>query len=76
MILNELGRAATRDFAIWVPWMEAADGTEGGHAAIRSLRMNGEVVVVALSADDERPLRCDRVLNHRDGDWVLDPAAS
>jgi len=76
VILNELGGTVTPDRAIWVPWMDVADGTEGGHAAVRSLRMDGEVVVVALSADDERPARCDRVLNYRDGDWVLDPAVS
>jgi ATP phosphoribosyltransferase regulatory subunit len=71
--LNELaaavGEAAS---AIWAPWMEHTDTDR--EAAIRHLRDQGEAVVVALTLDDERPGRCTRVLNNRDGDWVLDPA--
>lgn len=58
--------------AIWVPWMDGVDA--GREAAIRRLRSEGESVVAALSADDERPARCSRILVNSGGDWALDPA--
>jgi ATP phosphoribosyltransferase regulatory subunit len=67
--LNELVGAVEVDAsAIWVPWTDRADA--GREAAIRRLREAGEVVVVALTADDERPGRCTRIMINQDGDWV------
>ncbi len=71
--LNELAGAVEADAsAIWAPWIEDADS--GREAAIRRLRDAGKAVVVALTADDERPVRCTRILINRGGDWVEDPA--
>lgn len=71
--LNELAGAMAADAsAIWAPWMERADASR--EAAIRRLREAGEAVVVALTEDDERPVRCTRILINRGGDWIADPA--
>ena len=55
------------------------DGRSGvrqeNEAAIRRLRAEGQAVVVALTADDERPGRCTRILINQGGDRVADPAA-
>lgn len=70
VILNELVSPPMEPGAIWVPWQEAAPGRP---EVIRRLRADGEAVVMALSSNDTRPARCNRVLNSRSGDWVLDP---
>jgi ATP phosphoribosyltransferase regulatory subunit len=73
VVLNELIEAAGPERAVWVPWTESVQADAAFHAAIRALRQAGEVVVMALSADDTRPVRCDRVLDQRDGAWVAVP---
>lgn len=73
MVLNELLGGGREIGAVWVPWSGEADGGEGRRQAVRALREQGEVVVVALSADDECPGRCNRMLSCRDGDWVVGP---
>jgi len=74
VILNELIGSGESGGAVWVPWMGTEpEAEEACIKAIRSLRTAGEVVVAALSEDERRPERCDRVLNNRDGDWVVDP---
>ncbi len=71
--LNELAGALEADAAaIWAPWTESADPDR--EAAIRQLREAGEAVVVALTEDDARPGRCNRILINRGGAWVVDPA--
>ena len=72
MNLNELFGVAEPDHAIWVPWAEEPDVRRLD--ALRALREQGEVVVAALSAADERPARCDRILKLRASDWIIDPA--
>ena len=70
--LNELAAAVEGDVAaVWAPWMDGADPDR--EAAIRRLRREGEAVVVALTAEDECPTRCTRVLVNRDGEWLTSP---
>lgn len=71
VILNELAGDVVAAGAVWVPW--SAGSTAAGQAAIRRLRADGEMVVMALAPEDVRPQRCDRILNERAGNWVLDP---
>lgn len=72
--LNELaaagsgGDAEACAKAVWAPWLESADPHRD--AAIRRLRAEGEAVVVALTAEDACPGRCDRILVLQDGRWV------
>lgn len=75
MNLNELAATGVDAelAAIWVPWKDSTDPER--KEAIQRLRKDGEAVVAALSADDERPARCSRILVNRGGSWVLDPAA-
>jgi ATP phosphoribosyltransferase regulatory subunit len=72
VILNELAGDPVRESAVWVPW--SVGSTDAGSEAVKGLRANGETVVVALSAEDERPPRCDRILRQQAGGWALDPA--
>ncbi len=70
--LNELAATVTGDVAaVWVPWMDGADPDR--EQAIRRLRRDGTAVVVALSVEDERPMRCTSVLISRNGEWITDP---
>ncbi len=73
VILNELAGNPSAAGAVWVPW--SAEITTAGAQAIRRLREQGETVVLALSADDERPARCDRILKKRAGDWAPEPVS-
>lgn len=73
VILNELAAAPAPAGAIWVPWSVASAAAAG--ETVRRLRADGEAVVMALSADDERPARCDRILRQKAEAWVLDPAS-
>jgi ATP phosphoribosyltransferase regulatory subunit len=78
--LNELVSATRMDDgerdAIWIPWMDEALATDDCREAIRSLRASGEVVVAALSRNDGRPARCDRILEQREGAWVVEPVST
>jgi ATP phosphoribosyltransferase regulatory subunit len=76
--LLEAGRDA--EPAIWVPFLTRApqrpDSPQQSaemSARIRALRAAGEVVVVALSADETPPARCDRVLTLAGGSWSVVP---
>ena len=70
--LNELAAAIDGEVAaIWAPWTDGADPDR--ETVIRRLRREGEAVVVALTAEDERPARCTRQLVNRDGQWTTDP---
>ena len=72
--LNELAAAVDGEVpAVWVPWTEGADPER--EAVIRRLRGEGESVVVALTAEDERPRRCSRELVNRGGEWITEPAS-
>lgn len=73
VILNELAVDPVLPGAVWAPY--ASGSTAAGVEAIRRLRAAGEAVVVALSADDARPARCNRILKLQAGDWVLDPVS-
>lgn len=60
--------------AIWAPWV---NGDCSRHAALLTeltrLRAVGEIVVCAVSADDQPAARCDRKLIDADGHWVVRP---
>lgn len=73
VILNELAGDPALSGAVWVPFPTGSTAT--GADAIRRLRAEGEAVVVALSADDARPARCNRILKQQAGGWVLDPVS-
>lgn len=83
-----LGGANVQEVAIWAPWTgqpahvppaaplkTSADRgqPEEMSARIRALRTEGEIVVVALSPEEEPPARCDRVLTLEDGRWSVKP---
>jgi ATP phosphoribosyltransferase regulatory subunit len=71
VILNELVTGTLDDRAVWVPWAVVENDGDGAFESIRALRSGGDTVVVALSAEDECPPRCDRVLERADGTWVV-----
>ena len=65
-----------RSAAIWAPWVlnDASQNTlleTSLRDRVRLLREDGESVVVALSAQEAAPPRCDRQLEHTDGDWII-----
>jgi ATP phosphoribosyltransferase regulatory subunit len=70
-----LRRGATGERAIWVPWADAA--SEGDCrdqlAAQKQLRAAGEIVVAAVSEEEQAPARCDRILTRADGVWTVRP---
>jgi ATP phosphoribosyltransferase regulatory subunit len=64
------------DRAVWVPWqVGASEGLQADDrsARIRALRAAGEIVIVALAADEPAPSRCDRVLTHGANGWSVEP---
>lgn len=70
--LVDAGGAVER--AVWAPWpSEAGAGSRALVEAIAALRAAGEIVVSALSADDQPPPRCDRVITEVDGAWTVRP---
>ena len=59
--------------AIWAPWVTGA-ADEGLFAAVQQVRRSGQTVIVALSADDSPPARCDRQLVEESDGWTVTDA--
>ncbi len=70
--LKELAADAVPVRAVWAPWPEAADQAALVEA-VAALRSRGEVVIAALSAADEPPANCDRVLTREADGWFARP---
>ncbi|MEN9808346.1 MAG: phosphoribosyltransferase regulatory subunit [Pseudomonadota bacterium] len=73
---DALAGDAVPERAVWVPWSSnTAEGLQADErsARIRALRAAGEIVIVALAADETAPARCDRVLVHRADGWSVEP---
>ena len=60
----------TPDPAVWVPVAAQAPGFLD---QVRALRLAGDVVVCALSAEEAPPPRCDRVLEKSGDGWAVHP---
>ena len=56
--------------AVWVPLAAQAPGFV---EEVRALRLAGDVVICALSAQETPPPRCDRVLVQAQGGWAVQP---
>jgi ATP phosphoribosyltransferase regulatory subunit len=73
---DALAGDVAQERAVWVPWSsDAAEGLQADErsARIRALRASGEIVIVALAADEAAPPRCDRVLVRRADGWSVEP---
>lgn len=74
IVVNELLNAAEPEGAIWAPWAAEERGRAKLAEEVRGLRAAGEVVLTALTPEDQMPGRCDRMLIENDGGWVVTPA--
>jgi ATP phosphoribosyltransferase regulatory subunit len=71
--LKRLVRAAAAESAIWAPWIEEPARRRTLLMALTRLRSAGEIVVSAVSAEEQPPVRCDRTLIEADGGWTVRP---
>lgn len=74
-----LRRNPAGERAVWAPWVGAdANGDHSGRrerllATQKQLRAAGEIVVSAVSEQEQTPARCDRILTEVDGIWAVRP---
>ena len=69
-----IGRRVAGESAVWAPWVDGNGmRLEKLLGAVRALRAGGEIVVAAVSADEQPAERCDRVLHEADGEWTVRP---
>jgi ATP phosphoribosyltransferase regulatory subunit len=61
------------ELAIWAPWVDDAAARRELLKKQRRLRAAGEIVVAAVSKEEQTPARCDRILTQVDGAWTVRP---
>ncbi len=74
-----LSRGGGSESAVWVPWLEH-DAQVAGDArrrrlleTLERLRAAGEIIVCAVTEQEQAPARCDRILIEADGMWTVRP---